>query len=48
MPDVETFATFAAASAALTVVPGPAVLYVVSQSIHGGRAGRASHRPSGS
>ncbi len=30
-------AVYLAASAALAVVPGPAVLYIVSQSIHGGR-----------
>jgi threonine/homoserine/homoserine lactone efflux protein len=30
-------AVYLAASAALAVVPGPAVLYIVSQSVHGGR-----------
>ena len=28
---------FALASFALAVVPGPAVLYIVAQSVHGGR-----------
>jgi len=32
-----TLAVFAAASLALAVVPGPAVLYIVSQSVYGGR-----------
>jgi threonine/homoserine/homoserine lactone efflux protein len=37
IPDAGTFAVFAAASLALAVVPGPAVLYIVAQSVHGGR-----------
>ena len=37
MPDAGSFAVFAAASLALAVVPGPAVLYIVAQSVHGGR-----------
>ena len=37
IPDSGTLAVFAAASLALAVVPGPAVLYIVAQSIHGGR-----------
>jgi threonine/homoserine/homoserine lactone efflux protein len=37
MPDAGSFAVFAAASLALAVVPGPAVLYIVAQSVHSGR-----------
>ena len=37
MPDAPTFALFVAASLALTVVPGPAVLYIVARSVEGGR-----------
>ena len=37
MPTAETFALFAAAALALIVVPGPAVLYIVAQSIDRGR-----------
>jgi threonine/homoserine/homoserine lactone efflux protein len=37
IPDAGTMAVFAAASFALAVVPGPAVLYIVAQSVHGGR-----------
>ena len=37
MPDTGTFAVFAAAALALIVVPGPAVLYIVAQSIDRGR-----------
>ena len=37
MPDASTLAVFAAAALALIVVPGPAVLYIVSQSIDRGR-----------
>jgi threonine/homoserine/homoserine lactone efflux protein len=37
VPDAGTLAVFAAAALALIVVPGPAVLYVVSQSIDRGR-----------
>jgi threonine/homoserine/homoserine lactone efflux protein len=37
IPDRGTLAVFALASLALAVVPGPAVLYIVAQSIHGGR-----------
>jgi threonine/homoserine/homoserine lactone efflux protein len=37
MPDTGTLAVFAAAALALIVVPGPAVLYIVSQSIDRGR-----------
>ena len=37
MIDPGAFAVFAAASLALAVVPGPAVLYIVAQGIHGGR-----------
>ena len=37
MPPGETFALFAAAALALIVVPGPAVLYIVAQSIDRGR-----------
>ena len=37
MLDPGTLAMFALASLLLAVVPGPAVLYIVAQSIHGGR-----------
>jgi threonine/homoserine/homoserine lactone efflux protein len=37
MPDPATFALFVAAALALIVVPGPAVLYIVAQSVDGGR-----------
>ena len=37
IPDSGAFAVFAVASLALAVVPGPAVLYIVAQSVHGGR-----------
>jgi threonine/homoserine/homoserine lactone efflux protein len=37
MPDLATLAVFCAASLALAVVPGPAVLYIVTQSIDQGR-----------
>ena len=37
MPEPGTLAVFALASLALAVVPGPAVLYIVAQSVHGGR-----------
>ena len=37
MPDPATLLVFAAAALALIVVPGPAVLYIVSQSIDRGR-----------
>ena len=37
IPDHGAFAVFAAASLALAVVPGPAVLYIVAQSVPGGR-----------
>ena len=43
MPDPSTFAFFAAAALALTLVPGPAVIYIVARSVEGGRpAGLAS------
>ncbi|HXG76785.1 MAG TPA: LysE family translocator [Gaiellaceae bacterium] len=43
IPDPAGVAVFAAAALALLVVPGPAVLYVVARSVHGGRrAGLAS------
>jgi threonine/homoserine/homoserine lactone efflux protein len=38
VPDPETLAVFCAASLALAVVPGPAVLYIVTQSVDQGRA----------
>jgi threonine/homoserine/homoserine lactone efflux protein len=38
MPEASTLALFAAAALALLVVPGPAVLYVVSRSVDQGRA----------
>jgi threonine/homoserine/homoserine lactone efflux protein len=37
IPDAATVAVFAAAALALLVVPGPAVLYIVAQSVHRGR-----------
>jgi threonine/homoserine/homoserine lactone efflux protein len=37
MPDAPTFALFVAASLALTLVPGPAVFYIVARSVEGGR-----------
>jgi threonine/homoserine/homoserine lactone efflux protein len=37
MPGAGTLAVFALAALALAVVPGPAVLYIVAQSVHGGR-----------
>jgi threonine/homoserine/homoserine lactone efflux protein len=37
MPDPSTLLVFAAASFALIVVPGPAVIYIVSRSVGGGR-----------
>ena len=41
MPDLPTLAVFCAASLALAVVPGPAVLYVVTHSIDQGRTAGA-------
>jgi threonine/homoserine/homoserine lactone efflux protein len=38
MPELHTFAVFAAASALLVLVPGPAVLYIVTRSVRHGRA----------
>jgi threonine/homoserine/homoserine lactone efflux protein len=38
VPDASSFALFSVAAVALLIVPGPAVLYIVAQSIHGGRA----------
>jgi threonine/homoserine/homoserine lactone efflux protein len=37
IPDAGAFGVFAAASVLLAVVPGPAVLYIVAQSVPGGR-----------
>jgi threonine/homoserine/homoserine lactone efflux protein len=37
IPDGATIAFFAAAALALLLVPGPAVLYIVAQSVHRGR-----------
>ena len=37
MPEAGTLGVFALAALALIVVPGPAVLYIVAQSIDGGR-----------
>jgi threonine/homoserine/homoserine lactone efflux protein len=39
MPSVSTYAVFLATAIALLLVPGPAVLYVVTRSIEMGRAG---------
>jgi threonine/homoserine/homoserine lactone efflux protein len=38
MPSPEVFAAFGVASLALLVVPGPSVLYIVTRSMHQGRA----------
>jgi threonine/homoserine/homoserine lactone efflux protein len=38
LPDGQTLALFALAAIALAAVPGPAVLYIVAQSVGGGRA----------
>jgi len=38
MPDTATFAVFAVAAVTLLVIPGPAVLYIVSRSVGQGRA----------
>lgn len=38
MPDATTYGLFVLASLALTLVPGPAVLYIVARSVEGGRA----------
>ncbi|MDQ4106006.1 MAG: LysE family translocator, partial [Actinomycetota bacterium] len=38
MPDLSTFVVFAGASLALTLTPGPAVLYILARSLEGGRA----------
>ncbi len=43
MPDVTTLLVFAGAALALIVIPGPAVLYILAQSVeHGRRAGVVS------
>jgi len=43
VPTLDTFAVFAAAAFVLIVIPGPAVLFIVSHSLaHGRRAGLAS------
>jgi threonine/homoserine/homoserine lactone efflux protein len=38
MPDTATFAVFAVAAVTLLLIPGPAVLYIVSRSVDQGRA----------
>jgi threonine/homoserine/homoserine lactone efflux protein len=38
MPTPEAFAAFAAASILLLVIPGPSVIYIVTRSVHQGRA----------
>ena len=38
MPDISTFVVVALASLALTLTPGPAVLYIVARGVEGGRA----------
>jgi len=43
--DPGTLAVFALASAALIVVPGPAVLYILTRSIHQGRAAGVTGAP---
>ena len=37
MPDLSTFAVVAAAALALSLTPGPAVLYIVARGVEGGR-----------
>ena len=37
MPDATTYGLFVLASLALTLVPGPAILYIVARSVEGGR-----------
>jgi len=37
VPDASTYGLFVLASLALTLVPGPAVLYIVARSVEGGR-----------
>jgi len=37
VPEATTYGLFVAASLALTLVPGPAVLYIVARSVEGGR-----------
>ncbi|GGN35015.1 LysE family translocator [Deinococcus daejeonensis] len=37
MPDLPTLLAFSAAALALTVIPGPSVLYIVARSLHQGR-----------
>ena len=37
MPDLNTLITFAIASVALLVIPGPAVLYIINRSVSDGR-----------
>jgi len=38
MPDIKSLSIFIAAAAILLITPGPAVLYIVTRSIHQGRA----------
>ena len=38
MPDISTFVVVVLASLALTLTPGPAVIYIVARSVEGGRA----------
>ncbi len=38
MPDLDTITIFAGASLLFAVVPGPAVIYIVTRSVHQGRA----------
>ena len=51
MLDPGTLLVFTLAALALAVVPGPAVLYIVAQSVQGGRARawcrRSASRPEG-
>ena len=44
MPDFSTFAVVAAAALALSLTPGPAVLYIVARGVEGGTPGRARLR----
>lgn len=37
MPDINSFISFAIASVALLVIPGPAVLYIINRSVSDGR-----------
>ena len=44
MPDASTLALFAVAAVTLLVIPGPAVLYIVTRSVDQGRAAGLAFR----